>query len=502
MCCVRFYNKELYESPQSSFSHMKNILIIGFGPHAKKIYYQILKKNNSKYSFAILDIKQGENNIQQFFKDKECTPKAIHIIEQFRAGKSKLPTHIQKILASIQTQYRIDGMIISCESEYHLPYANWAIQKKISILMDKPISVRKNCSTNIRQSRALLKEYTHTLKRYNKVKEHMLFSVVTQRRYHPGFKIILEKIQEITKRTQCPITFANILHADGQWRLPSELIDIKYHSFDRGYGKGAHSGYHIFDILCYFLTNQGLESNPVHTMEVFANAIRPKDFLEQIPFKVYNKVFSLFKEKNTYDQKKIHSRTKTHGELDLFANIAFKSKNKATITSCTLNLLHTSFSQRGTLQPNSDLYRGNGRVRNETYCFQQGPFQAIHIVSLQSAKKTKDPQNPFEIGGDSNFDIHIFRNDQALPGVQRYEKISLRDITNDKKTSPKSSHLDSAREQATTEFLDYLEKKEITRTSDYASHHNSVMLMSKIYESLARQFLHKPSVVRGRFKTH
>lgn len=79
---------------------------------------------------------------------------------------------------------------------------------------------------------------------------------------------------------------------------------------------------------------------------------------------------------------------KNYGEIDAFINLAFKHKNRIILLG-SINLIHNSFSQRGNLIPNKDLYKGNGRVRHETYTLQQVPFQCIQVISFQSKEVQK-----------------------------------------------------------------------------------------------------------------
>ncbi len=118
--------------------------------------------------------------------------------------------------------------------------------------MDKPISVNRSMSTDISAAEKLTKDYEELYKLYAPKKD-IIFSIVAQRRFHKGFQKVYNLIKEIFMETNCPITSIQINHSDGQWRLPNEIVDIDYHSFNQGFGKCSHSGYHFIDILNFFL---------------------------------------------------------------------------------------------------------------------------------------------------------------------------------------------------------------------------------------------------------
>ena len=166
------------------------------------------------------------------------------------------------------------------------------------------------------------------------------------------------------------------------------------------------------------------------------------------------------------------------------------------MTLCSLNLIHNGFSQRGNLIPNKNLYKGNGRIRHESYIIQQGPFQCIHVDSLQSSEIKIDSKPDYEIGGEYNFDIHVFRNNNFKKKWQNYKKISIKDLQNEIVLDSSRGHQEDARREATLEFLNYIKgdrKKEYV--SDFTLHRNSVRLISAIYKSAVLKLNKLPSVV-------
>lgn len=464
---------------------IETILLVGFGYHARRIYYPILKAEKARYNFIIIDIVDKKESIEKFFSNEEFNPIKIVFLNQFSEELKDLPEASRSELDRLIKIYRPKGIIISSDPMYHRQYAKWALEKNISILMDKPISAHKDMCNDVNKAEELNKDYEDLYNLYRDKKDKLLFSIVSQRRFHKGFQRVRELIKEVFDKTNCPITSIQISHSDGQWRLPNEIIDIDYHSFNHGFGKCSHSGYHFVDILSFFFDATKSEDKKIDNVEVFSNFLKPTDYISQIELKDYSHLFKDFDQYNKYSQEELTSKMKNFGEIDAFINMKFKKGDK-TITLCSVNLIHNSFSQRGNLIPNENLYKGNGRVRHESYIIQQGPFQCIHIDSLQSSEINLNSEPNYETGGEYHFDIHIFRNDKFNKDWKNYEKISIKQLQKDLMPNLSRGHQEDARREATLEFLSYLEgKRKKEYVSDFTLHKNSVMLVSAIYKSAA-----------------
>lgn len=457
---------------------------MGFGHHARRIYYPVLDIEEEQYKFVIADLTEQEGSINEFLFSKNSTPEEILLFDQFPETMSELPEIVESKLNKLHTKHNFSGIIISTDPLYHKHYAKWALRNDISILMDKPIVVHKNMSTDINAAEKMNLDFDELNDLYIQ-KPNLFFSVVSQRRFHKGFHKIKELIREVFEETNCPITSIQITHADGQWRLPNEIIDINYHSFNQGFGKCAHSGYHFIDIINFFFDATSSNNKKINAVETIATFLRPSDFVAQMTLGDYQKLFPDFNKYNSYSDKELRSKMEKFGEIDAFVTFNFK-KDDDTITLCSLNLIHNSFSQRGNLFPNQDLYKGNGRVRHESYIIQQGPFQCIHVDSLQS-KEVKCEEKPnYETGGEYHFDIHVFRNDKFNDKWNNYDKITIRDLQKSVMSEKSRGHQEDARRAATMEFLNYLEdNNKDDKISDLKSHKNSVRLMTAIYKSAA-----------------
>lgn len=483
-----------------------NILLIGFGPHAKRIYYHVCKRDGDAHHFKlvyVVDLEEKKQEIESYLREQNDSSTLLYCIAPEDRTFDELSANVKERLDEIVERFVIKGVIISTEPLAHMVYARWALRKGISILMDKPVSTKENISTSESASEEIINDYYELLKLYNKAKEkygRVLFSIMTQRRFHPGYQKVKELISEVFRKTNCPVTSIQSFHSDGQWWMPTELVEIDYHPYNKGYGKCSHSGYHFFDIVPHLLEAAEDTEKRINNVDVFANFLRPLDFLSQLRLKDLANLFEDFHEYNKYREIDLQSLYKYYGEIDAFSTFAFNC-NDRTLTLGSINLVHNGFSQRGWVTSQGrDLYKGNGRVRNESHFIEQGPFQAISLISYQSEEITPDKSKKlYSPGGEYHFDIHIFRNSNLFPRWESHRKISIRDLNKNFMVGTSRGHQEDARRQAVLEFASFLNGEQIFPVSDFSTHERGVRLLHGVYRSAARRFIGKNPLVNVNF---
>lgn len=351
--------------------------------------------------------------------------------------------------------------------------------------MDKPISTYDNISNSISQSKQLIKDYEIIMENYNREK---VFIVNAQRRFLPQFEIVQNLVNKISDKYGMPITSMQSTHSDGQWRLPNEILTIKYHPL-LGWGKVSHSGYHFIDMASKIVKDSFKKANKeFDEVAIFSKFIRPSGLLilqtqDDLKNIFGEKYYNLDKRKN--DELLKLYKMNNEAELDATTLINLKYKG-IPLTNITLNLIHNGFSRRSWLEPNvKDLYKGNGRVRHEYHNIEQGCLQNIQIHSYQSSDKHDiNTEDDFEIGGNNHYDIYIFRN-TGIIGGKPFEKISGKEIA-EKYSLDKSKVMNElARHEAVKQFLEVITgKRKISEVKGNITDHNmSVQIMSMIYES-------------------
>ncbi|MGL4487154.1 MAG: Gfo/Idh/MocA family oxidoreductase [Yersinia sp. (in: enterobacteria)] len=483
-----------------------NLLLIGFGPHAKRIYYPLAVDAIDDPTLnlcAAIDFVSSKKDIEGYLFGKALQP-ALFLINDVDNSEQALSPEVEKTLNHIVAQYGINGVIIATEPLGHLQYATWALAAGLSILMDKPISTYEGISTSILKSLKIADDYHSLNALYQKKQQEnplLVFSLMAQRRYQTSFNFIKSRIAECFSMTHCPVTNVQTFHSDGQWRMPSEIAEQHYHSYNQGYGKCSHSGYHYFDIVPFVLESGFGEGKMFDNIEVFSTAIRPNDILSQFTLDDYRSLFGQreFDESNFYDENQLSLLFDTFGEVDCSSSIRFKQEER-TLTLASINLCHNGYSQRNWVTAaGRDLYKGNGRVSHESHIFQQGPFQSIHFHSYKSDESPVfGHENTHQIGTKEHLEIYIFRNHKMLGG-KHIEIVNIDDLI--AMEGGRNGLKGKSKAKAFYEFVAGM-RGEIAAAdlvSDFSKHEVGATLTSAIYQSICHGYHQLNPLVRRRF---
>ena len=461
-----------------------NILLLGVGPNANKAYLPVLRSaelNNDAVLKAAVDLTSAKQDVLERIRNHgfDSDKIAFHFSEGLTDGK--LSSKDEQALDRLCERQQIHAVIIATEPLAHKAYALWALNRGLPILMDKPITARANTAHDIEAAKGIYKDYLELLEAYKQSKS-TAFSIAVQRRYHPGFDLVFEKITEIQERFSIPVTSMQSQHADGQWRLPQEIITQDYHPYNI-YGKVSHSGFHFLDVLARIIkTSYGPHSpKQIDGVGVFSSFVEARGLLNQLNQEDYNKIFgSEYKKLSPLTDEQLYQAYENFGEVDATNTIQLLNKGDI-VGNLSLTLLHNSFARRSWILPGKDLYKGNGRVKHEYHSIQQGPFQNIQVHSYQSEDKNNVATNPHKLGGSNHFDIYVFRN-KAITGGKALETFTIEDITSDSKAD--TIH-DQVKFKMAFEFIEFLNGKRpaSSLTSPFESHELAALLMSLLYQS-------------------
>ncbi|GGV50474.1 hypothetical protein GCM10010245_79490 [Streptomyces spectabilis] len=473
---------------------MKNVLLIGVGPHARRSHLPALaagQRDGLVGTVCGVDVFGAASVLTVFDSDDGPRDLPVTPVVPFSAGEQALPDAVRQTLDALVARRGIDAVVVATEPAFHMVYARWALARGLSVLLDKPLGVRPHASTDPAQAGAILTDVDDLLARYQLARRHhpdVVVSVQSQRRYHPAFWQLRDLIAEVAEATGCPVTSVQSFHSDGQWRLPDELLDLDYHGYDLGYGKCAHSGYHFFDLIPWLLAAGDASGKIADTVRVHAEVTRPVDLLAQLGVADYERLFDGFAARNRYTEVELHTALHGFGEVDASISLAFTSAG-ATLTLASLNLFHNSFSQRGNLAPAAALYKGNGRVRQETHIIQQGPFQALHLHSLQTLEDDSAGDR-YATGGDRHIEVHVFRNNRFRPGWEPYTRLGHNDLTATADGQLAAPTQQSSRRRSMHEFLLYLNGRRDRQQmrSDLTTHRTAAALMTGTYLSMAHRY--------------
>lgn len=462
------------------------IILIGCGPHAERLYLPALRTLDHLDLALVVDVKPRETEVRDAVARKWGSGAEMLFVDPFT---ETLPADLHRRLSAFVLEQGIRGVIIATEPLVHRAYADWALDNGLSILIDKPISARANSTTCLSSAEHILGDYVALLEKYRSLqrRKETIFTVNTQRRFHPGFQFVEEQIREIGERTHCPVTSIHSYHSDGQWRLPSEIVTQSYHPYCYGYGKASHSGYHIFDMLYRFYAASGVRDKVADSIEIVSSFIQPNGFIRQLTENDYRALFGEhYDAVQRWTDDQLREIFQNYGEIDLSAIITLKKGGDA-IANLSVDLIHNGFARRTWVRPGKDLYKGNGRVKHENHNIQQGPFQNIQIHSYQAYDR-HDEANGMEpeLGGKNHFDVYVFRNpmisgDTRSPRVYRLHEM----ISEDEMGHRSMLAIEWAKYQVVEEFGDYLNghKDKASLRSQIEDHAIPVQLMSGVYRA-------------------
>lgn len=464
------------------------IALVGVGPHARRVYVPALQRLRARFGVEVslvVELKEKEAEVRAYFGARELRPEFL-FVEPFT---QHMPPEVRALLGRAAREHPLEGVIIATEPLSHAAYAHWALEERLHVLMDKPVTTRENAATDSRQAVGIHGDYESLLSAYGRLQKHKqtLFSINVQRRYHPGFQRVLELLQEVAGKTGCPITSLHSSHADGQWRLPSEMLSLGYHGYNQGHGKVSHSGYHFLDLAWWLYQGVAHTTGKLaEHAEVFSSFQGPAGYLHQLDARDHERLFGPeYRATHPRDEAALRSRLRDFGELDAFTTIRLLEGGER-VCHFTLELLHTSFSRRETLRPGTNLYKGNGRVKHEHHSIQQGPFQNIQVHSYQSrAQHDESSADEHAVGGNNHFDIHVFRNCGLTGDARPLEIIRMGELEARAGFGSDRLATEQAKEAVVVEFLQFI-RGELPRErvrSRLEDHHVPVRLMSAVYVS-------------------
>jgi len=205
------------------------------------------------------------------------------------------------------------------------------------------------------------------------------------------------------------------------------VIKQQYHTYSQGYGKVSHSGYHIIDLVCFFIKAGLIEGKTPDRVDIVSSFVLPSGFFCTSQEPDYQRLFGADAYKNVcpLDEEALVSRIGDYGELDACAQVMFYQGNDAVMLS-QISLSSSGYCLRSSLLPNADQYKGNGRVKHKSYEIKSGPFQTIYIKS-HTVKDNGNLCKPghYDVGTNNHFQMTVFHNNELTSHPQPLEVLHL-----------------------------------------------------------------------------
>ena len=397
---------------------MKNIALIGIGPHAKRIYLHYFKKKKVNLELVV-DLESEKDNIRKYLDENGFKKTKIFTLSDKYKDDEHLPEDVSSNLLAVCKTLEITHLIISTEPKAHFMYLEFALKNNINVLTDKPITVAKNM-TSLHSIDKVRKQYYEILDLAKKSKGTC--KVMCQRQYHRGYEKIKDVLTDVVNKYKMPITNIDIFHSDGAWEMPHDL-GKENHPYKYGYGKLFHSGYHFIDLLSDFIKiNDSLGGNKkIVDGDVYSKVFTPNDEMNVLSIEDYKRLFKNQEIPDYYEENENPTFIK-YGEKDYHGLLSFYNKEGFTITTATLNLIHNGVSRRSWIET-KDFYKSNGRIRHERINIEIGHLLNIQVHSYQSKEISDRTDDEEKVGGLEHFDIYFFNN--PLIDKEPFKEIDL-----------------------------------------------------------------------------
>jgi len=475
------------------------VLLIGLGPHARRTYLPHLTKLGRELRarlVGVVELESRRDETVSVCRQRGAEAAACFVNSFGRA----MPEETRRQLDAMVAELEINAVIISTEPLVHRAYLDWALDRGLHVLVDKPLTTRRDVAHDVTQARGLWDDFVEVLQRYRQLQDRgadTCLLVNSHRRFHPGFEYVMRMIEEIRDESGCPVTNVASEHCDGQWRLPAEIVSQDYHPYNQGYGKLSHSGYHCVDLVNCFLRAGVVDGKRPDAMAVTSSFTMPTGFVEQVHREDYVRYFGAeYEAACPMSDGELRTAMKSFGEIDASAMIEF-DRCGDTIATASIRLHHNGFARRTWLEPGRDLYKGNGRVRHERHRIDSGPFQTIYIESYQANDKhERSDEMDFELGGNNHFDIMVFRNAGRRGQHRPMEVMRLADLPSTTGFDSGLLYNEQVKEACLQEFLGFI-SGDVARSdlrSSIEDHALTVRMLSMMYEanSLRRQWVTCP----------
>ncbi len=479
---------------------MKRLLLIGVGPHARNFYFPALARKpfcREMRIVAAVDLEEEQESVAGFLQSRAPYCKSYFVPGSVNG---RMPQGLAARLNAIVEKDRIDGGIIATDPLSHKQYVIWAIFQHLHVLLDKPVTTRVDARLDESAARGIRDDYEEILESYRSAccEKPACLLLCVHRRYHPLINYGLDIVRMVSSQTGCPVTNIHCYHSDGQWRLPSEMVTQKHHSYFDGHGKVSHSGFHFIDLLTRIWEAGSVAGKEADSVDVASAVVTPQGLLRQMGHEDYVRHFGgAYEEACAWPDTDLDTKFVRFGEIDAEVQIRFLREG-VPIGLGNLSLLHNGYSRRSWIEPGADLYKGNGRVKHEQHRVHIGPFLSLQLHSCQSKDRhdtcgTED----HELGGNNHFEMWVFRNTDMIGG-EAVERITMGDIRKADAFSGGRLHIDQVKEGVLKDFADVLHGRIQPESlkSGIASHDMGVAMMSAIYCSAARDLAGNPIRVR------
>jgi len=447
--------------------NIPSIIIVGCGPHFCARYFEVIQEmiaNGKAAVKLVIDLQSQEDAVRDFFyRHNFVIDEYLFLPDEMRDAVT--PEILTSLVSATVDTTPVTHILISTEPKAHKPYILWAARNNWDIFCDKPLTA----FSSLDSANTLQKDYDEIMHAIDG-KSRCVLSC--ERRIHIGYQYIRNYISRFIQKYKMPITFVDIHFAGGNWVMPDEFDARENHPFKYGYGVLLHSGYHYIDLLMQLLgLNKELFPFGIQDFDLQVQAHSPAQMLHEHLQAFYHEHFPEDNFDNYFTADSL-SRHASFGELDVTVNGRIM-QHEQILTSFCLKMIENSLSIRKNCKSSLNPYLGSGRIRQEHLIIHLGPLCSIHIQSHPYAKLDKNIT-------DEDFTVTIMNHptlveEESLIELRRAD-FNGKDLTNDERFTIK------ARQEQLRLFF-----SGESAESSFASHKDSIALLSRIYTLIKDQ---------------
>lgn len=476
-----------------------NTLLIGAGPHALNVYLPAIASNAKQWKLQIVGVVDFSEQLAalrsaEYFGDVSRSTDFIAAPPRPKGSAYALTTDFRNCLSAFVRDHEVRAVIVATDPFSHMAYIEWALNEGLNILVDKPITLHPYASVDPIAASRIEEDYRTLVtladgQRDRLTGEPLVFECLIQRRYQEAFWDMREVVNRVYMASKCPLTSITIIHNDGQFRLPDELMSVAYHGFEEGVGKLSHTGYHFLDLLPWFLTACQPTQLTIDSISVQAHFVRPRDIAKVL----HHSNAGYLLNRATCWSNDDDLRVERYGEVDANLIIAFRHGNTV-VCSATLVLLHSGLSFRYWGSTGDDQLVNKGRMKQETIIMHQGPFLSVQYHKYRALKGPGSEHSEF--GGEHHNEVNYLVNTKLLPG--KWDRVVQKRYPH----SVGSLSIPGYKLRCIEHFvrrlrgLDVLSPEDTAGLTSYAS---GVRLLASAYVAGARGYLGQSPVYEGEF---
>lgn len=277
----------------------------------------------------------------------------------------------------------VDTVIVSCPPQFHYTYIQWALQRGLDVICDKPVVARVGQFGDPAATAMLRSDFASLLDSLERSRHrggsgrpcHVFIPLM--RRVTSPYTEMIEGLRDVFDLTRQSLTYMLACRSDGCYRFGEEHDRPGAHGYRSGLGALTQSAYHYLDFMACCVTQAPpaspvLESGMVNRTTVGDARRTPSS----VPFR---RVIG-----RTHDDVDDSAFVGDNAELDFQVTYRFRTPG-VSIPDCQMLF---SFVQRGCSRRVAPYYpedatHDEGLTNDCVTVIHQGPLQSYHLLVAQ-----------------------------------------------------------------------------------------------------------------------